>query len=56
MAKQTLVINIQNVDTREQMNQEVKEALKDMENNNKHLGRKGDSTTDFTWKWVIAAQ
>ena len=56
MAKQKVVIDVRNRDTRAELTQNILEAVKDMENNDRHTGRKGPSTSDFVWKWTISAQ
>lgn len=56
MAKQKIVVDIQNVDTRQQMAEKLREIAKDItERNETHTKRKGPSTTDFDWKWTISA-
>ena len=57
MAKEKVTLDVQNVSNRTEMIQELREAIADMESNNKNrIRRKGISTTDYTWKYTIAAQ
>ena len=56
MAKQKIVITVQNMDTRQQMVEALDEIKRDIQNhNNKHTNREGASVTDYNWTWTISA-